>query len=389
MLWPTLRSALGQVFTPAEVVRRMLALRRNRGSVLEPSCGDGAFLRRLGGGAVGLEIDPEMAARARAAVGAGRGPRPRVLCRDFFSYPTGHKFDTVIGNPPYVRHQDIAEGTRSLLPRGDFDGRSNLFLFFIRKSMEHLNPGGELIFITPREFISLTSARRLNELLHRAGTITHFYDLGDARIFDDATPNCAIWRWVKGETSRRRIQDGRFFHCRNGLISFPDSPVAGIVGDSFQVRVGAVSGADRVFENESRGCTSFVCSRTARRGETRRMIYNRMDRALEPHKERLLNRRIRRFDESNWWEWGRQYRETDAPRVYVNCKTRNPRPFFRHEATAWDGSMLALFPRSGVDLDRAEAALNDVDWRALGFVCDGRFLFTQRSLENAPLEALQ
>ncbi len=29
--------------------------------------------------------------------------------------------------------------------------------------------------------------------------------------------------------------------------------------------------------------------------------------------------------------------------------------------------------------------LNDVDWGELGFVCDGRFLFAQRSLENALL----
>ena len=30
-------------------------------------------------------------------------------------------------------------------------------------------------------------------------------------------------------------------------------------------------------------------------------------------------------------------------------------------------------------------ALNAVDWADLGFVCDKRYLFTQRSLENAPL----
>ena len=37
--------------------------------------------------------------------------------------------------------------------------------------------------------------------------------------------------------------------------------------------------------------------------------------------------------------------------------------------------------------ERLEAKLNAVDWADLGFVCDGRFLFTQRSLENAPLPA--
>jgi adenine-specific DNA-methyltransferase len=30
-------------------------------------------------------------------------------------------------------------------------------------------------------------------------------------------------------------------------------------------------------------------------------------------------------------------------------------------------------------------ALNGVEWDQRGFVCDGRFLFSQRSLENAPL----
>jgi len=29
--------------------------------------------------------------------------------------------------------------------------------------------------------------------------------------------------------------------------------------------------------------------------------------------------------------------------------------------------------------------LNDVDWRELGFMCDGRFLFSQRALEQCLL----
>ena len=48
--------------------------------------------------------------------------------------------------------------------------------------------------------------------------------------------------------------------------------------------------------------------------------------------------------------------------------------------------MLAIFPRDpAVDAARLAAALNKVDWNDLGFICDGRFLFTQRSLEQTPL----
>ena len=185
---------LGQVFTPPDIVRRMLSLRKNRGAVLEPSAGNGAFLRHLESGAVGLEIDPTHA----AASGAIR--------MDFFDYPAENKFDTIIGNPPYVRHRDIPEATRKKLKSPLLDGRANLFLFFIEKCARHLRDGGELIFITPRDFLKLTAASRLNRMLHDSGTITDCIETGDARIFADASPNCAIWRFVKGDFSRRTIR---------------------------------------------------------------------------------------------------------------------------------------------------------------------------------------
>lgn len=55
---------------------------------------------------------------------------------------------------------------------------------------------------------------------------------------------------------------------------------------------------------------------------------------------------------------------------------------------AYDGSVLAVFPRFKVDLEDLKMLcemLNNVDWEELGFVCDGRFLFSQRSLENSML----
>jgi adenine-specific DNA-methyltransferase len=57
-------SALGQVFTPPAIVEAMLALVRNRGRVLEPACGDGAFLQHFPF-AVGIEIDARHAPPGR------------------------------------------------------------------------------------------------------------------------------------------------------------------------------------------------------------------------------------------------------------------------------------------------------------------------------------
>lgn len=393
-------AALGQIFTPEPVVRAMLALRRNHGRALEPSCGDGAFLRHLPG-AVGLEIDADHCPPGAQAI-------------DFFAYPEREQFDTIIGNPPYVRFQDIPPATRGLLARGPhlprLDGRSNLYLFFVEKCVRHLRPGGELIFITPRDFLKATSAVKLNRLLYETGSITDAIELGDARVFADALPNCLIWRFEKGRSERgmRYAEIGtrddvaaalaapawrprHFLEC-GGHLMFVRGDYPLRLADVAFVKVGAVSGADELYADPLQGNRDFVCSSTVTTGCTRRMIWTEPGEppppALLPHKARLLQRKVTRFDESNWWMWGRLHYRSAQPRVYVNGRTRAARPFFLHPCTDYDGAVLAVFPRrEDIDLAAFRDALNAVDWADLGFVCDGRFLFTQRSLEQAPLPA--
>ncbi len=113
----------GQVFTPPEIVARMLALSKNigreRGRTLDPACGDGAFSARIPA-CVAIEIDA-----AHCPQGA--------LNMDFFAYPESEKFATVIGNPPYVKARDILPETAIRLGSGLLDGHANLYLHFIEK----------------------------------------------------------------------------------------------------------------------------------------------------------------------------------------------------------------------------------------------------------------
>ena len=272
-----------------------------------------------------------------------------------------------------------------MLPMDMFDKRSNLYLFFIAKCVEHLEKSGELIFITPRDFLKLTSAKKLNELLYSTGSMTHYYELEDSRIFENAVPNCAIWRWEKSRTNRT-METGGKFHCKNGQIWFGNDIACSTLSDFFDIKVGAVSGADDVYESDKHGNVEMVCSYTAKTGEKRKMIYNQNHASLMPHKERLINRKIRKFDETNWWEWGKKHCEREGERIYVNGKTRNNKPFFISEDTAYDGSILALFPKNGVSCGASVDKLNNIDWDKLGFVCDGRLQLTQRSLATAPID---
>ena len=368
-------AVLGQVFTPDDIVEKMLRMRRNTGRVLEPSCGDGQFSRRIPG-CVAIEIDDRV--------------RPEgALALDFFLYPETEIFETIIGNPPFVKNRDIRQETKGLLNDPLFNSHANLYMHFIAKCVRHLAPGGELIFINPRDFLKATSSRRLNEFLAREGTITHFEDLGDSPVFPGYTPNCAIWRFVKGDRSGR-LADGRIFEVRGGQIFFssPGDRETVRLGSIFAVKVGAVSGADAIFSDPVAGDVDFVCSRTRDDGYLRRMIGDAElpHPALLAHKETLIARRVRHFTETNWWRWGRLHHRSNGPRIYVNAKTRRDAPFFIHDCCNYDGSVLGLFPEDpGLDLVAACKLLNDQDWQALGFRSGGRFLFLPAALEEAPL----
>ncbi len=364
---------LGQVFTPQSVVAQMLTLCRNEGRVLEPSCGNGAFFNEIPN-CVGIEIDSHHCPEGAKNM-------------DFFDYPVSEKFETIIGNPPYVRYQDIPKETKIKIKSNLFDERTNLYLFFIEKCINHLTEHGELIFITPRDFLKATSSINLNKFIFENGTITDIIDLGDQKIFKGFSPNCVIFRFEKGDFSRATNVTKRFTLC-NGQLLFTDNQYPLFFSDVFFVKVGAVSGADKYFESEEYGNRDFVCSYTCQTGKTKRMIYNEQSPYLQQFKQELLNRKIRHFDETNWWTWGRNHHVSSEKRIYVNAKTRNTRPFFLHESNDYDGSVLAIFPHNqNIDLQHACNMLNEVNWNELGFVCDGRYLFSQKSLESSPLPA--
>lgn len=362
----------GQVFTPPFIVAEMLQLRRNlHGRVLEPSCGDGAFSKNIPD-CVSIELDPKFC-------------DGNTLNIDFMDYPTTEKFDTIIGNPPYVRYRDILASTKQKIKSTLFDDRSNLYLFFIEKCIYHLNKGGELIFITPRDFLKATSSIKLNDFIFKNGTITHLIDLGDKKIFNGFSPNCIIFRFEKGDFSRKTNRAKEFICC-NGQLLFADNNYSIKFSDVFGVKVGAVSGYDKIFTHEEFGDTDFVCSSTYKTGQTRRMIFNHKNEYLEQYKEELMHRKIRKFDEGNWWQWGRLHHESAEKRIYVNGKTRSNRPFFLHDCKNYDGSILAIFPKNTkADEKLLCEKLNSVNWHELGFVCDGRYIFSQRSLENSLL----
>lgn len=113
------------------------------------------------------------------------------------------------------------------------------------------------------------------------------------------------------------------------------------------------------------------------------MIYNNINDHLLKNKQLLLKRRIKKFNESNWYKWGRDFYISNNKRIYVNNKTRNNKPFFINNSIYYDGSILGIFPYDNKDIEYHKEYLNSIEWDKLGFMCNNRYLFNQRNLLNS------
>jgi len=162
----TAQKTLGAYYTDEAVVDYLVkwAIRGPSESVLDPSCGDGAFLeaaakrlRKLGARHAtpwGIDIDGRA---LRAAT--NRLSHAKLLNKNFFAVRPSEipSFDVVIGNPPFIRYQTFNEDKR-----GDALGRareagvvlphlSSSWAPFVVHSVGFLKPQGRLAMVVPAE----------------------------------------------------------------------------------------------------------------------------------------------------------------------------------------------------------------------------------------------
>ena len=123
--WEHSRSAVqrkeqGQWPTPWWVVERSLDVVLNglpdAPVILDPACGDGRWLAAVGlripnARLIGWDLDPEALAAAESVL-AGAGVQAELVCRDALAGQARPVADLVVGNPPYIRPQNLPREKR-------------------------------------------------------------------------------------------------------------------------------------------------------------------------------------------------------------------------------------------------------------------------------------
>ncbi len=116
-------------------------------------------------------------------------------------------FDVVIGNPPYVRQEELSEIKPYLEANYEtYQGTADLFVYFFEKELKILKEDGYFGMIVSNKWLRAGYGKKLRKFL-TGFWIEEFIDFGDLRVFADATiyPCVMIMRKIKKPNPKIRI----------------------------------------------------------------------------------------------------------------------------------------------------------------------------------------
>lgn len=204
------KNKYGQYFTISPIADFMVTLisHDKNSRILEPSCGKGVFIDNLhkhGFQNIGAyEIDPTL-----------ENKYDFIRYQSFLSVPLSEKYDVVIGNPPYIRWKNLElelkkELEKDLLWNRYFNSLCDYLFIFILKSIEHLENGGELIFICTDYWLNTTHSSTLRNYMCENGFFEEIYHFKETPLFEKVTASFIIFKYIKSKEKRTSIKLFRY-----------------------------------------------------------------------------------------------------------------------------------------------------------------------------------
>lgn len=286
----------GDVFTSLQVVRFMLDkvgydsnadLRNIR--ILEPSCGEGEFVFeiacRLKQSAAHYNFDANEAFQRNVRaydIDRLKLERCRMRLMDIGVLPSkenlqigdflkckAEKADIIVGNPPYVRYENIPKDMLEYCRRvySTFHYRCDLYIPFFEKTLSLLAEGGRHCFICSNRWLKNEYGRKLRRLIAKKYALEMIIDLEQANAFQEtvlAYPSITIIKNGKPsaffEYSKvSAVEELKDLKCSRRCMpieedwtsSFSEistnNALKTIEQQGFRIGIGVATGADAIF----------------------------------------------------------------------------------------------------------------------------------------------
>lgn len=178
----------GIYFTPPNIVSKNMDFLKvympNVNNILEPSCGSGEYLSLINQlypekKILGIELNKKIFNEIKKPF----GKKNKIINADYLKYDFSQKFDLIIGNPPYfvIKKKDFYYDKEF---EKFYDGRANIFILFIIKSLNLLEDNGILSFVLPKNFLNCLCYNKTREFINEKFQILEIYDCNEAKYLD-------------------------------------------------------------------------------------------------------------------------------------------------------------------------------------------------------------
>jgi adenine-specific DNA-methyltransferase len=371
---------LGQYFTVAETLQEKVYefILNTPQRILEPSVGRGDlvdYIRQKNPNILFdmFEIDKTLDTLPSIQ-------KEDIMYEDFLKYSIPSQYKTIIGNPPFVKQKT-----------------GNMYLKFIDKCFELLEEDGELIFIVPSNLFQSTGAKKILNKMIMNGCFTHIYHPHKENLFKNAYIDVIVFRYCKNTSLNKEViynNEIKYIYNNDGCITITDKEKTEngfYIKDYFDVFVGMVSGKEEVFKNKELGNMQVLTSKDIMES----YIYitqfpsgnTEIDSYLEKNKDILIERRIKKMTEKNWFEWGAPrnikkmegFKDTEC--IYIYNLTRNSIVAFKDKIGYFGGNLIAMKPKKRCDLNKMVEYLNSQEFKSR-FEFSGRFKISHNVLSN-------
>jgi len=237
---PEQNESLGQVFTSPILAKFMISLLEEninpKSKILDPCIGPNTFFKALPEEVSncylkGIEIDKNL---INNEIQKFYNDSKRALIQgSFFDLDSTEKFDLIIQNPPYVRQELLANGVNSksnikndlLSSFSTVPSQSNLYIYFLLKSILHLNENGIMIAVIYDSWLYSSFGMFLKESFLKLGHLISIYHFKKS-AFDNVEVGATVIKFVKSKNNKKStsyysLNDLNDLKTYNGLTDKP------------------------------------------------------------------------------------------------------------------------------------------------------------------------
>jgi hypothetical protein len=155
-------------------------------------------------------------------------------------------FDVVIGNPPYIRQEEIKNQKPYLQTNFiTYSGTADLYVFFVEKGFKILKAKGQFCYIMPNKWMQAGYGKALRTYILE-NQLQAIIDFGDVQVFEEATTYPCILN-----ASKQRNINNNFISAAVKTLNYSNGFTAYLKSISNQITVETLNDETWVISSDS------------------------------------------------------------------------------------------------------------------------------------------